>query len=167
MLLIGRAGQPASQIITHSYPTKFPTLFLFLHKFDFFRLAIVLLLSGKSLNEYFCLQNWIFNSDTVTFHQVLRCLCEVVVKFIQHILSILFTKNLKIKYVAFHRRWQMVVTLMWKAASSAIMVNPPYSSDVSKLSLHHSKCEKKQTRISCKGKNCAWPLLPIISICPP
>ena len=62
----------------------------------------------------------------MTFHQVLRCFCEVVVEFIQYILSIFFSKNLKIKYVAFHRRWQMVVTLMWKAAGgSAIMVNAP------------------------------------------
>ena len=62
----------------------------------------------------------------MTFHQVLRCLFEVVVQFIQYILSIFFSKNLKIKYVAFHIRRQMVVSLMWKAAGSgAIMVSPP------------------------------------------
>ena len=62
----------------------------------------------------------------MTFHQVLRCFCEVVVEFIQYILSIFFSKNLKIKYVAFHIRRQMVVSLMWKAAGSgAIMVSPP------------------------------------------
>ena len=112
--------------------------------------------------DYFCLENSLIPvfmpaeldfqfRDSVTFHQVLRCLFEVVVQFILYVLSIFFSKTEKIKYVAFHRRWQMDVTLMWKAAgSSAIMVNPPYSSDVSK-SLYCSKRAKKQCLTSITG----------------
>ena len=129
MLFMNILETKHARILAHLGPYC-PALFYRIFFFCYFFFALQF--------HYFCLENSLISiflpaefhdfqlRDTVTFCQVLRCLCEVVMQFILYILSIFFSKNLKMKYVAFHRRWQMVVTLMWKAAGgSAIMVNAP------------------------------------------